>query len=59
MQGKMEEMSRDAPVPVRLDGKTVILVRREKFDRLGEEGCRQAFTDRRRPSGGNIECLFE
>jgi hypothetical protein len=46
-------------VSVRLDRHTLILFRREKYERLGEEECIRQFSERRRPSPGDVASMYE
>jgi hypothetical protein len=46
-------------VPVRLDRHTLLLVRREKYERLGEKECIRRFSERRRPSPGDVASMYE
>jgi hypothetical protein len=61
VQMKLNERKTKSPdtVPVRLDRHTLILVRREKYEQLGEEECIRQFTERRKPSAGDIASMYE
>jgi hypothetical protein len=48
------------PVPVRIDHRTVILVRREMYERLGgDEGVKKWFSENRTAGAGYINALFD
>jgi hypothetical protein len=54
------EDSRTHPVPVRIDRRTVLLVRRAMYERLGgDEGVKKWFSENRKPSAGDIASMRE
>jgi hypothetical protein len=50
-------MALSETVAVRIDDKTIILVKREKYEELGAEGCRRWFIEHRSGKNADVNSL--